>query len=793
MPNRKERQLQNQFSRLIPVILAAGIFSATAFSATINVGYVAFDVSNPPLAEIDIGNLTGPNSALPDFPITTALSLSNLSLTVDFSSGGPATFGPSSGYFTLSSDGLSFDGQDIFNSVTNPVTQVTLTGDFSSTTITSGGSSITIDPSFTATITDSSGILADGDAALILATTAGTTPPGVPEPGTYALFGIGLLATAGYRFARAKRTRISSEALRRTGTMLVCICLVALGASAATPVQLAAVTSPQAGVSGLTDVWVTGTGFPGGSFQTVTVSIATSCGATGTTTTAIAERPLILSTDRVEFLVPASLATGTYYVNISGSTTGGAFASGTSCSKLNVTHTSSVLASCNPGSSMGMLSYNPSGAASTPIAAYVPNGYWDGGTGGVQVVPIEGGGSPASVSTTNPINSCSSNSITGETVCIDNFAGIYLIQGTSLASTLTSGATAYAGFSGGSCENCTVAVNEAAGTKGQAVIGIGYSGAVGGTALQFLDLASNTLGTPVPMSNETSEDILWDPFRNLVLSPNESGVYDLFKVTGSGIPGPTTVSELADSIGDAFDSAAEDCTTQIALSSIEGYPTGFYIVDLSQISSTPGTPGNPGTYTAPGQTVAIPEFSEFSAATDGIAVAPGSTHLAVITGEFGGNQFGALSLPATSGSGTPALVDYVAAALPSTPDGCGFSAGYDPHTTTAYTSPNNGKAYGVMADWDLGAPSYVAVVDLAALLSAPRKTGIYPDGSACPTCVNTVDPTYDLVANGVVKYVPTGNATCASPATSARRALTRTEPRKAEPANRMPYPKRPRE
>ena len=122
-------------------------------------------------------------------------------------------------------------------------------------------------------------------------------------------------------------------------------------------------------------------------------------------------------------------------------------------------------------------------------------------------------------------------------------------------------------------------------------------------------------------------------------------------------------------------------------------------------------------------------------------MAAGTTHLGITSGEFGGNSFVAFQLPATSGTGTPNLVDYAGAIMPATPDGRGFSAGYDPHTITAYTSPNNGKAYGLIADWSLGQPSYVGVIDLQALLKASR------------TAAHTVDPTIDLVAAGIVRYV----------------------------------------
>lgn len=766
-------------SHWLKVILSVGVFTAAAFPDTVDLGYVAFDVSNPPLAEVDVVNLTGVNSASPDFPVSTLVSFTDLNLTVNFSSGPPETFSSSSSYFTLDPDGQSYDGQDIFNSTTNPVTSVTLTGDYSPASGTSGGLPVAFSSSsFSATITDPSGTLVDGDLALLTASTGGGVtpppPPAVPEPKSYLLIGAVLTLFALY----SKRSLLNVGLLRRLGILLVGSSIGLF--SATTPVTLAQDTSPSSGTSGSSDVWVTGSGFPSGSFVSATVTLASSCPATTTSTPAIAEKAVVGSTERVEFLVPASLATGTYYVSLNGSTTGGAFSSGSSCSQIQVTHTSAVLASCNPGSSMGILAYNPSNAAKTPVTAYVPNGYWYGGTTGVQVVPLEpSGAAPSTLTTPNPINSCSSNSLTGESVCIDNYTDIYLVKGSSVTTTLTSGANTYAAFSGGDCENCTVAVNEAAGTQGQAVIGIGLSSATSGTGLQFLDLATNTLGAPVPLTQYISEDILWDPFRNLVLSPNEQSYYALAQVSGSGVPSPSTVTELtAAYIGPEFDSAAEDCTTQIALSSNE-FDDSFYIADLSQkaISS--------GSYTAPGQVFTAPEFGEFDAGTDGIAVAPGSTHLAVVTGEYGGNQFGAVLLPSTSGSGTPAPVDYVAAQLPATPDGCSFATGYDPHTTTAYTSPNDGKAYGVLADWYVGEPSYVALVDLQALINAPRVAGIYPSGDSCgSSCTHTVDPSYDLVANGIVSYVATGNATCATSDAVDAHGRLKSDATKPKPVNR---------
>jgi hypothetical protein len=80
----------------------------------------------------------------------------------------------------------------------------------------------------------------------------------------------------------------------------------------------------------------------------------------------------------------------------------------------------------------------------------------------------------------------------------------------------------------------------------------------------------------------------------------------------------------------------------------------------------------------------------FAAGISGISVAQGSSHLAVVAGEFGGNTFGVLQLQSASGTrgSAPTLPDYVSGLMPPTPDGVTFSAGCDPNALTAYTSQN---------------------------------------------------------------------------------------------------------
>jgi len=249
----------------------------------------------------------------------------------------------------------------------------------------------------------------------------------------------------------------------------------------------------------------------------------------------------------------------------------------------------------------------------------------------------------------------------------------------------------------------------------------------------MLNLDNNSFGTPVPATHVVSEDISVDPTRGLILSPGEQGYYNLYDITSS------TPVEFENNInGGELDSAGEDCSTGIALSTREG-TTQLFLTDLTQATFNAGA----HTWTAPGQFQNFPEFNGMGAGTSGIAIAPGSDHLGVVSGEFGTNRIAVIKLPSTSGSGTPSVVDYAVVNLPDIPSRGTFSLGLDPHTITAYTSGNSGKAYGVFANSP--PPSHLAVVDLAALLAAPRIGATH---NVDTTAVN-------LLTSGIVRYVAT--------------------------------------
>jgi hypothetical protein len=309
-------------------------------------------------------------------------------------------------------------------------------------------------------------------------------------------------------------------------------------------------------------------------------------------------------------------------------------------------------------------------------------------------------------------------------VCIANNVGapgndVYIISGATnaITNTLTSGGGLPPGtesFTGGTCNTCAQGINSVNHTG---FLSIGTST---GADFQPFDLTTGTLGTPIASGQlSTAENIVVDPVRNLVLSPNENygggtNDYQLLNIsTGSVYDfSPTTTPPILGINGD-FDSAGEDCTTGIALSTVE-FTGQLFITDLTQATFT-GT-----SWSAPYSANDFPEFDALSAGTSGIAIAPNS-HLGVVAGEFGGNLFGAIQLPATSGGGTPTLVDWVQAAIPTDPGGFDFANGFDPHTVTAYTSPTSGLNYAVFADYATESPSYLAIVDLQALLALPRS------------------------------------------------------------------------
>ena len=545
-------------TKVLLLSLALGLFSAVACASDVPVGFVSYDDigGSPDLFEFDATSQTGANSSGDStWPVTNTISFTNLSLTVYFVGGGQETFGP--GFWSTDPGGLSYSGPQL--PASELLSSAVLTGTFSPTLFDLyDGSHFNANPNFSATITDPTGTLQNGDFAIIYATPAPTT---TPEPGTMVLVGTGALGLL--RFRRGKlHLNVRSWFGHRTAIAFFLCCLLLLPAAslafASSVVKLNLWTSPPSGYNDTGGkVSVAGSGFPSGSILpgNITVSVwpSTCMSGTATTTPGLLYTHLVGTGGRVQFLIPASLNAGTYPVSISDSVDG---ITSSNCSMMQVLKHATV-SSCVPGASMGVL-IGPS--PSTTVTAYVPDGSWSSGSTGIQVAQIEPtAGLPAAISTPNVTNSCSSNSVTGETICTANNTDIYRITGTTLNTTVTSLATSFLSFSGGSCETCGVAIDEA---NNLAYMQIGIAGSPSGGGIETFNLASGGTQSAFPTFYEPSEDIQVDPGRHWVLSPDEGNVYDLISTNVS----PYTEYAMSVSTSGEFDSAAEDCTTGIALS-----------------------------------------------------------------------------------------------------------------------------------------------------------------------------------------------------------------------------------
>ncbi len=483
-----------------------------------------------------------------------------------------------------------------------------------------------------------------------------------------------------------------------------------------TPVRPTPTATATATVAATPTVTATLTATP-----TITATLAATPTLTATATVAATLTATATATAAATPTATATLAaTATATSTATSTSTATATATATSTATATPTATATAIVpegSCQPANSLSVL------VSGVNVTAYVPKGQWGAGLPGVSVVNLEGSSiTPTLIPTANVVNSCASNSITGTTVCSANTNDVYLLSGTTLGSTLSSGGSGFILFSGGTCTNCGVAMDA---VHNKALIALSIAGAPG---FQFLDLATSTLEPAVVTSpfedpvvspaGSISEGILIDPINNLLLSASEQGNYEIASVATStpSLTAPASFFENATAVV-GLDSSGEDCSTRIALATAEQFvqsPSTVYIADLTQATFTPGMPG---TWSAPSQNQILSE-SILTNGADGIAVAQG-THTGIVSGELGGNAITAIALPATSGSGTPAIVDWVTCSID------GFVNGGDPHTVTAYRSPNSGHAIGVLANQGM---TSLAVVDLTQMLNTktvPRTAGLH--------------------------------------------------------------------
>ena len=399
-----------------------------------------------------------------------------------------------------------------------------------------------------------------------------------------------------------------------------------------------------------------------------------------------------------------------------------------------------VASACVPSGAMAIDVDSTNGQ----VSVYAPAGDWGTSTTGVFLVPVEAGGvigtgvTRATVATPHVVNSCSANSATGIIICSANNTDTYLISRSTLtAFTLTSSGSGQQNFTGGAATNCNSIADP---VTDAGMIGISLSSGKS-AGYQFFNLSSGasmgvvTLpGTPTGSVSPVSESPAIEPAKHLLLSASELPDFQIINFSSTAPGGFRYAKRGTVLAGTELDGTAIDCTTDIALAPDE-FNNQVFITDLTQATFTPGSGSTFGTWDAPAQVQKTPGLLGIT--TTGLAVAP-SGHVGIMQEEFGGSNFAAFSLPATSGTGTPALTDWVAAKLPALPTKAAWNNTDDPHGLTAYTSPTTSQPMGVLLN--LGR-TFIAVIDINKLLAAPRSGP------------HTVSPSFNLVTNGVLTFV----------------------------------------
>ncbi|MCL2723721.1 MAG: hypothetical protein FWD69_04710 [Polyangiaceae bacterium] len=341
------------------------------------------------------------------------------------------------------------------------------------------------------------------------------------------------------------------------------------------------------------------------------------------------------------------------------------------------------------------------------VVAYIPQGRLGGGATGISVVNVEGSAiTPSRIPTSSRAISCATNSLTGQTVCVANTATVYLLDGMTITDTLTSGTqgayTRMGGGSKGTCQNCNVAMDP---VHNRALIGMSVDMA-GRGGYQMLDLGTNALSPLIPSKTanyEISDGPLIDPARNFVLaSVRGSKSWEVIDVTDPATP--QFFLRAVNLPQTAFDAVAEDCDTGIAIVAA-GSAGGAANVYLNDLPLSAFIPGNPGSWTGIAQAQPL-TGAILGGNAEFIAIAQG-THLGIVSTE-NTSYAAAIQLPSSSGTGTPAVTDYVLCQVTAA-----FTTGTAPQPIAAYKSPSNDHAMATLVN---NTATTLAVVDLTMML-----------------------------------------------------------------------------
>lgn len=188
-------------------------FATVASAGTYAIGDLSYDSISSSDDEFDITNLTGTDSFPPDFPITTLLNFTVVSLTVDFTSG-PALVLPGTDFTVVDADGDLDCTAGECNLFGDSITGATLTASISWTGSVSGLTTpdTTLSETLPSTVVTpgcDTTLVAGCDGALIYAdgsTGGGGGGSTVPEPAAFSLVGVGM-ALLGLKQMRGGRSR----------------------------------------------------------------------------------------------------------------------------------------------------------------------------------------------------------------------------------------------------------------------------------------------------------------------------------------------------------------------------------------------------------------------------------------------------------------------------------------------------------------------------------------------------------------------------------------------------------
>lgn len=201
--------------------------------------------------------------------------------------------------------------------------------------------------------------------------------------------------------------------------------------------------------------------------------------------------------------------------------------------------------------------------------------------------------------------------------------------------------------------------------------------------------------------------------------------------------------------GANLDSSAVDPATNLSVA-VDEYngdetftPLGSAVLVSPQPSAGPNGTFTDANADTLGLTADVVNGTSGACLPDAIAV-DGTSHTAFLSGEWSTPScVSAIQLPSSALSAPFAATQYMSImSMPFTPDGSEFDSALDPHVAaTFYLSGSD--VYGLVYDY---CRAWVAVVDVTKLLAAPAS-------SQDP---HIVDPSYDVVANKIVTYIPTG-------------------------------------